>query len=226
MSIKKEIAIEDIFDDFSRVSEIILLQLKKLKDVIITGDIIISKEILSGFEKNEKAIDKYEIKISEKVINTIVLYNPLASDLRKIISIYNMTLNIESIGDLVINIVKSARNIETAKLYEKSKDSIFKILKFSTNLVQNALLSFTNSDITAAIDTIKMNKFNDELNQLILEKAVKKGKSTSDIEKVMLSFVSLRSIVSNIERIADHAVYIAEATVYALEGTDIRHKKV
>ena len=137
-----------------------------------------------------------------------------------------MSLNIERIGDLVINIIKSAMNVENAKMFEKSKDSIYKILKFSTNLVQNALLSFTNSDITAAIDTIKMNKFNDELNQLILEKAVKKGKSTSDIQKVLLSFVSLRSIVSNIERIADHAVNIAEATVYALEGTDIRHRKV
>jgi len=226
MSIKKEIAIEDIFDDFSRVSEIILLQLKRLKDIIISGDIIMSKEIFSGFEKNEKTIDKYEIKISEKVINTIVLYNPFASDLRKIIAIYNMTLSIERIGDLIINIIKSARNIENVKLFEKSKDSIYKMLKFSTNLVQNALLSFTNSDLTAALETIKMDKFNDELNQLILEKAVKKGKTTSDIEKVLLSFVSLRSIVSYIEHIANLAVNIAEATVYALEGTDIRHKKV
>ncbi len=226
MSIKKEIAIEDIFDDFSRVSEIILLQLKRLKDIIISGDIIMSKEIFAGFEKNEKTIDKYEIKISEKVINTIVLYNPFASDLRKIIAIYNMTLSIERIGDLIINIIKSARNIENAKLFEKSKDSIYKMLKFSTNLVQNALLSFTNSDLTAALETIKMDKFNDELNQLILEKAVKKGKTTSDIEKVLLSFVSLRSIVSYIEHIANLAVNIAEATVYALEGTDIRHKKV
>ena len=71
-----------------------------------------------------------------------------------------------------------------------------------------------------------MDKFDDELNQLILEKAVKKGKSTSDIEKVLLSFVSIRSIISNVERISDHAVNIAEATVYALEGTDIRHKKI
>jgi len=226
MSIKKEIAIEDIFDDFSRVSEIILLQLKRLKDIIISGDIIMSKEIFAGFEKNEKTIDKYEIKISEKVINTIVLYNPFASDLRKIIAIYNMTLSIERIGDLIINIIKSARNIENVKLFEKSKDSIYKMLKFSTNLVQNALLSFTNSDLTAALETIKMDKFNDELNQLILEKAVKKGKTTSDIEKVLLSFVSLRSIVSYIEHIANLAVNIAEATVYALEGTDIRHKKV
>ena len=226
MSIKKEIAIKDISDDFSKVSELVLLQLKRLKDVIISGDIIMSKEILSGFEKNEKAIDKYEIKISEKVLNTIVLYNPLASDLRKIIAIYNMTLNIERIGDLVINIIKSARTIKNVKLFEKSKDSIYKILKFSTNLVQSALLSFINSDITAAIDTVKMHKFDYELNQLILEKAVKKGKSTSDIEKVLLSFLGLRSIVSNIERIADHAVNIAEATVYALKGTDIRHKKI
>lgn len=226
MSIKKEIAIEDIFDDFTRVSELVLLQLKRLKDIIISGEIIMTKDILSGFEKNEKAINKYEIKISEKVINTIVLYNPMASDLRKIIAIYNMSLNFERIDDLIINIINSARSIENIKLFEKTKDSIYKILKFSANLVQNAILSFTNSDINAAIDTIKMNKFDNELNQLILEKAVKKGKTTSDIEKVLLSFVGLRSIVSNIERIADHAENIAEATVYALEGADIRHKKI
>ncbi len=226
MSIKKEIAIEDILDDFSRVSELLLLQLKRLKDVINSGEIMTSTDILSIFKKNEKDIDKYEMKISEKVINTIVLYNPLASDLRKIIAIYNMTLNIERIGDLIINIIKSARTIGNIKLFEKSRNSLYKILKYSTNLVQNAILSFINSDIAAAIDTIKMDKFDDELNQLILEKAVKKGKSTTDIEKLLLSFVSLRSIVSNIERIADHAVNIAEATVYALEGTDIRHKRV
>jgi phosphate transport system protein len=226
MSIKKEIALEDIFDDFSKVSELLLLQLKRLKDVINSGEIMASGDILAIFKKNEKGIDKYEIKISEKIINTIVLYNPLASDLRKIIAIYNMTLNIERIGDLIINIINSARNIGNMKLFEKSRNSLYKILKYSTNLVQNALLSFINSDLAAAIDTIKMDKFDDELNQLILEKAVKKGKSTADMEKLLLSFVSLRSIVSNIERIADHAVNIAEATVYALEGTDIRHKKV
>ena len=226
MSIKKEIAIEDISDDFSRVSELLLLQLKRLKDVINSGEIITSGDILAIFKKNEKDIDKYEIRISEKVINTIVLYNPLASDLRKIIAVYNMTLNIERIGDLILNIIKSARSIGNAKLFEKSRNSLYKILKYSTNLVQNAILSFINSDLAAAIETIKMDKFDDELNQLILEKAVKKGKSTSDIEKLLLSFVSLRSIVSNIERIADHAVNIAEATVYALEGSDVRHKKV
>lgn len=226
MSIKKEIAIEDISDDFSRVSELLLLQLKRLKDVINSGEIITSGDILAIFKKNEKEIDKYEIRISEKVINTIVLYNPLASDLRKIIAVYNMTLNIERIGDLILNIIKSARSIGNTKLFEKSRNSIYKILKYSTNLVQNAILSFINSDLAAAIETIKMDKFDDELNQLILEKAVKKGKSTSDIEKLLLSFVSLRSIVSNIERIADHAVNIAEATVYALEGSDVRHKKV
>jgi phosphate transport system protein len=226
MSIKKEIAIEDIFNDFTRVSEIVLLQLKRLKGVIYSGEIIMSKDILSDFDKNEKSINKYEIKISEKVINTIVLYYPLASDLRKIIAIYNMSLYIERIGNLIINIIKSARSVENIKLFEKTKDSIYKILKFSAGLVQNALLSFTNSDISAALNTIKIGKFDDELNQLILEKAVKKCKTTTDMEKVLLSFVSLRSIVSNIEHIADHAVNIAEATVYALKGTDIRHKKI
>ena len=57
-------------------------------------------------------IDKYEVLISEKFINSIVLYQPVASDIRKIVAIYRMTINLERIGDRVMNISHSLENIK------------------------------------------------------------------------------------------------------------------
>jgi phosphate transport system protein len=40
---------------------------------------------------------------------------------------------------------------------------------------------------------------------------------------MVMSYIELRDMISNIERIADHATNIAEASIYSLQGTDIRH---
>jgi len=41
---------------------------------------------------------------------------------------------------------------------------------------------------------------------------------------LMFSFININSIISSIERIADHATNVAEASIYAMEGKDIRHQ--
>jgi phosphate transport system protein len=41
--------------------------------------------------------------------------------------------------------------------------------------------------------------------------------------EMLLSYVDLKNIITNIERIADHATNIAEASIYSMQGTDIRH---
>ncbi len=61
--------------------------------------------ISSEIKENENKIDKFEVLISEKFINSVVLYQPVASDIRKIVAIYRMTINLERIGDRVMNIL-------------------------------------------------------------------------------------------------------------------------
>jgi phosphate transport system protein len=43
---------------------------------------------------------------------------------------------------------------------------------------------------------------------------------------MLLSYIDLKNIITNMERIADHATNIAEASIYSMQGTDIRHKGI
>ena len=72
--------------------------------------------------ENENEVDKYEVLISEKFINSIVLYQPVASDIRKIIAVYRMTINLERIGDTVMNIIDSIENIKSSAEYQAMKE--------------------------------------------------------------------------------------------------------
>ena len=68
--------------------------------------------------KNEELIDKMEVKLSDKIVNTIVLQKPVASELRKLMSCYRILINLERIGDRVINVSNFIKKIKTKELYE------------------------------------------------------------------------------------------------------------
>jgi len=93
-------------------------------------------------------------------------------------------------------------------------------------MVNKALLAFTNDDKEYAIWTIKNDAVVDEINKKMLKKAIKKSSGDDKNKQLLMSFISMNSMVTNIERIADHATNIAEAAIYSIEGKDIRHKEI
>lgn len=226
MNPKKELAIKKIADDFESLSNLVLLQLNNLEKIIddFSVDNATSKE--KTLERNEAKLDQFEVKISERIINAIVLYQPMASDLRKLFAIYRMTLNLERIGDMVINIIHYMQQINNPALFQKNAVLIKNMLIMSTNMVTKALLSFTNNDKSYAIWTIKNDEVIDELNHKLMKNAIKQDYIEDKMQDLLLNFINLKGIISDIERIADHATNIAEASIYASEGTDIRHQGI
>lgn len=223
MNIKKEAAIQEIMDNFTDFSNLILAQLDMLEKVMASDETVIPEDTLAAIKANEKKMDSYEVIISEKIVNTIVLYQPLAGDLRKLIACYRMTLNLERIGDLIINITNFIRKIKNPEIFENLSDVISNMLMSSAIMVRKALLSYLNSDRDSAVWTIRNDAVVDEMNQKLIKKAIGNSTLSKETQRTLQSFISINSILSNIERIADHATNIAEASIYSLEGRDIRH---
>lgn len=226
MTIKKDDALNNIIADFEMLSNIVLEQLDHIEHVITAGDITVPDEIAKKIYHNEKEIDKKEVKLSDKIVNTIVLYQPVASELRRIIACYRIVLSLERIGDLVVNITNFVDKIKTQEVYDRLKEVLSNMIIQSIKMVRKALLSYLNDDREFAVWTIKNDVVFDEINHKLLKKILAKTDTAESNKHLLMSIITIKEMMSNIERIADHATNIAEAAIYSIEGKDIRHHKI
>jgi len=223
MKTKREESILDIIETFEEMADTILAQLKLLEKYM--DEYVEEKRdlIRSEININENRIDKYEVLVSEKFINSIILYQPVASDIRKAVAISRMSINLERIGDRVINILNSIDNIKDSVEYKAMIEVLNVMLLSGISMVEKALLSFINNDNEYAIWTIKNDEVVDDMNSKLLINSISKAKVGDKTKEMLLSYIDLKNIITNLERIADHATNIAEASIYSIQGTDIRH---
>lgn len=223
MKTKREESILDIIATFEAMADTILAQLKLLERYMDEHREEERVLIRSEIKINEDKIDKYEILISEKFINSIILYQPVASDIRKVVAISRMSINLERIGDRVINILNSIDNIKDSVEYKAMVEVLNVMLLSGISMVEKSLLSFINSDNEYAVWTIKNDEVVDDMNSKLLKNSISKAKVSDKTKEMLLSYIDLKNIITNLERIADHATNIAEASIYSIQGTDIRH---
>ncbi|HLN55741.1 MAG TPA: PhoU domain-containing protein [Bacteroidales bacterium] len=223
MSTKKEQSIADTINSFREMANLVLLQLDLIEKVMLSSSEAEQKTLLGQIVNNENKIDRLEIVISDKFINSIVLYQPLASDLRKLVAIYRMTINLERIGDLVMNMTYTFESTGKTEEFRFMSDVILSMFQSGKIMVEKSLLSFVNGDQDFAIWTIKNDSVVDEMNNKLLANAISRSEIDKKTKDMLISYIDIKNIITNIERIADHATNIAEATIYSLQGTDIRH---
>jgi phosphate transport system protein len=223
MKSKREESILDIISSFEEMADLILAQLKLLERFMRQENEQEHESLRTEIREKENEVDKYEVLISEKFIKSLILYQPVASDIRKIIAVYRMTINLERIGDLVLNIIDSIENIRCTTEYQAMLEVLNVMLLSGVSMVEKSLLSFINGDNEYAVWTIKNDEVVDEMNRKLLRNSISKSKVSDKTKEMLLSYIDLKNIITNLERIADHATNIAEASIYSIQGTDIRH---
>jgi phosphate transport system protein len=223
MKTKREESVIEIIDTFKEMADTVLAQLTLLEKYMAKPEETENNQIILELKENENKIDRFEVLVSEKFINLIILYQPVASDIRKIIAIDRMTINLERIGDRVINILHAITNIKDSQEYKAMIDVLTVMLLSGISMVEKALLSFINNDNEYAVWTIKNDEVVDDMNNKLLKNSISKAKVNDKTKEMLLSYIDLKDIITNLERIADHATNIAEASIYSIQGTDIRH---
>ena len=223
MSIKKDKRFEGINKDFQKMKSLLYAQFEILGNVILSGLESVSKNELDIFSKNEKKLDQMELKMSDNIVLTIGLEQPMAGELRQLISYLRMLDDMERIGDQLNNILHFFKELTPKELPENQKESIHNMYDMSLIMVKKALESFENEDHETAIWTIKNDEVVDDMQRKLISRMLRKSTPNNMAIEDATNILNFGSILNSIERIADNATNIAEASIYYQDGTDLRH---
>ena len=165
-------------------------------------------------------IDDMEVDIEEDCLKILALHQPVAIDLRFIVTALKINNDLERIGDLTVNIAERARflavhqEVEIPGLFEEMAEKTMDMLKKSLEALIE-MDSGTAYQVCIADDEVDI--LNRRMYKLVKESIIS---NPENIE----ALVHLLSGSRHLERIADLATNIAEDTIYMVEGNIVRHQ--
>ena len=167
-------------------------------------------------------IDRKEVDIEEECLKMLALYQPVAIDLRYIITALKINNDLERIGDLAVNIADAAEYLADHPPVE-IPPTLETIAERSQSMVHLSIDALVNLDCPLAYRVRHSDDIVDNLHEQVAEYVQMQIRRHLD---QLESLIHLLSVSRNLERIADHATNIAEDVIYLVEGHIIRHKKV
>lgn len=226
MATNKEATLKKINKEFQKLSHLTFEQFEILNQILEQKKPSISSEILKTIDKNEKNINKLDLKLDEHIIKAIVLFNPVASELRHLFALYRIVQNMERIADRIIKIIHLKQKINDVEIYAQVAPKLNYIAKEITLTVFNSVDSFKLSNHEMAFTILKNEIVFEDLNRDLLNTAVKEIENKVNTQTLLMSMTDLRSIISSLDRIGDHAKNIAEASIYAIKGKNYMHQDI
>lgn len=169
---------------------------------------------------NDEIIDRLQKKIERQVINYVTRFQPLDKDLRYIISLVKFANDLERIGDLAVNIAKTAKK-HKGILPSYSFINIRKMIGYTEKMIKDIIDAYYKRDIEKAKEVYKMDKKVDNLYKHIRKNIAYEIKEEKDKEKVAF-FLDLILVSRYLERAADHAKNIASEIHYVEVGISLK----
>ncbi len=177
--------------------------------------------LIEVIEKDEPRLNEMEIEIDKICVSLIARYQPGAGNLRTILMIFRMNKDLERIGDLAVNISRSALYLIDKPLVKPLID-IPRMADEAIKMLSDAITSFIGEDAKLALDVCKRDEIVDALRDQVLRELI--TFMTSDPTTIERSIHLIR-ISRCLERIADLSTNMCEDVVFMVEGKVIKHHK-
>lgn len=208
-------SIEMLRLDIKNLVGMIIEQYKKVIDSITT----INSDLALQVIKNDGEINTMAEDIDLETIIVIARYQPVASDLRRVMTINKLAYELERIADYAKNIAEyvitgKKMNVDKASEIIASFDKMFKII---FKMLETNLEAFLKEDKNLAREALLMDNELDEIYKENFNGLLDRFKNTND--EHILHMIS-RALVLNkqIERSGDHLTNISEQILYLIKG--------
>lgn len=181
----------------------------------VERDTELAQKVIDGDER----IDKAEIEVEEDCLRILALYQPVAIDLRYIVSVLKINNDLERIGDLASNLAQRARSLST-KLPIDVPRSIPRMTEVVQDMLKKSLDALVRADTELAREVLSADDEVDKLHSRLYP--IVQEKIESEPAKIA-EWIQLLGISRYLERAADHTTNIAEDVIYMVDGGIVRH---
>ena len=164
-------------------------------------------------------IDHMEIEIEDQAVQLLALQQPVAVDLRFLISALKINNDLERIGDHAVNIAEGAERLASLKPFKPFSDIPY-MAEVASSMLKQALDSFVNRDAALAQQVIRKDDVLDDKTVSIIRELL----TYMAEQPTLISYcLELFSIAKNLERVGDLATNIAEDTIFIAEARWVKH---
>jgi phosphate transport system protein len=202
--------------DLLALASLVESSVHKATRALQTRDAALAREVIAG----DGQIDREDNHINEECLKLLALYQPVASDLRRIVAAMMITTDLERMGDLAEDIAERALALPPHTALP-IPDKLQRMADLTTTMVRQALDSFVNLEQGQAERVMRMDDEVDRYNSEIIRELIGAMQSAPELVEPCLS---LFSATRHLERIADHATNIAEDVIYLISGELVRHR--
>jgi phosphate transport system protein len=168
---------------------------------------------------DDEEIDQLEKQIDKDGVDILLRFQPVASDLRRVVAAMKLSTNLERIGDQATTIARRARKLNQhpslaeVELIKPMYDQALSMFKDSVD-------AFAREDVDLGCAVVTRDEKLDELNHEASRNLIERMAQDPD---QLRGYLNLIFVGRCLERVGDHATNIAEDAVYAAAAQDIRH---
>jgi phosphate transport system protein len=202
--------LDSLSDKLVEMTQLVRSAMTRASTALLDADLRLAEEVISADEH----VNKLETEIEETVFDLMARQQPVASDLRTLITSLRMSGDLERMGDLAVHIAKTARRRHPeSAVPPELQATVLEMGQIAERLVAKAGSVVASKDVQLALeldaDDDQMDRLHRKLFQSLLSPDWKYGVEPA---------VDVTLAGRYFERFADHAVHVAENVVYLVTG--------
>jgi phosphate transport system protein len=179
-------------------------------------------ELAQQIIDTDRDIDMKELECEEECLHTLALHQPVAFDLRYVVAVLKINNDLERIGDLAVNIAEQASFLAVdAPLHHNPFDMAGMGTRV-TQMLKHALDALVNIDPDLAQSVRESDDQVDAIHRQMYALVADGIRANANQTE---QYIHMLSVSRNLERMADHAVNIAEDVIYMAKGDILRHTR-
>ncbi|MBF4765468.1 phosphate signaling complex protein PhoU [Nocardioides islandensis] len=203
--------LDSIFRDLSAVCGNVQEAVRLATRALLTGDAETAEAVISA----DSAIDEATERVEDNCFSLLSLQQPVAGDLRVIVSALRMVSELERMGDLSVHVAKIARlRVPQIAVPEEVRPTIARMAEVAEDMVSRVSQIITERDVEAAI---ALSRDDDEMDRLRRNSFTQL--LSDDWEHGVEAAVDIALLGRYYERIADHAVSVGNRVVFVVTGS-------